>query len=52
MNAANLAGAIAHPAGTLQIDTTPPTVTTLAASPATADLDAGQRGRGDRSSGR
>jgi ribosomal protein L11 len=42
---ANVAGEIAHPADTLQIDTTPPTVTTLTA---TADLDAGQAGKTKR----
>jgi ELWxxDGT repeat protein len=41
-NAANLAGAVADPAGTLRIDTTAPAVSTVTASPATADLGAGQ----------
>ena len=31
-NAANLAGAVTNPAGTLQIDTTAPTVSSVAAS--------------------
>ncbi len=40
-NAADLSGAVVNPAGVLQIDTTAPTVTAITASPATADLDAG-----------
>ncbi len=41
-NATNLAGAVTNPAGTLQIDTTAPTVASVTASPSTADLNAGQ----------
>ena len=46
-NAANLSGAVAAPAGTLQIDTTAPTVSSLVASgtgisSGTGDLDAGK----------
>src|SRR5208282_1928583 len=41
-NAANLAGAVTNPAGTLQIDTTTPTVSSLVESPASGDLDAGK----------
>ena len=46
-NAANLSGAVAAPAGTLQIDTTPPTVSSLVVSgtgisSGTGDLDAGK----------
>ena len=42
-NAANLAGAVTNPAGTLQIDTTAPTVSVgVSESPASGDLDAGK----------
>ena len=43
-NAANLSGAVTNPAGTLQIDTTAPTVSSVVASesPASGDLDAGK----------
>ena len=39
--AANLSGAVANPAGTLQVDTTPPAVTGITATPANADLGLG-----------
>ena len=38
---ADLSGAVANPDGTLQIDTTAPTVLAMAAAPATADLSVG-----------
>ncbi len=42
-NAANLTGAVTNPAGTLQIDTTTPTISSLGnASPSSGDLDAGK----------
>ena len=41
-NAANLAGAVTNPAGTLPIDTTTPTISSLVQSPASGDLDAGK----------
>ena len=41
-NNANLAGLVTNPAGVLQIDTTAPTVKSVTANPATADLDAGK----------
>ena len=41
-NAANLAGAVTNPAGTLQIDTTTPTISSLVESPSSGDLDAGK----------
>jgi hypothetical protein len=41
-NAAVLTGAATNPAGTLEIDTTAPTVTGVKASAASADLDAGK----------
>lgn len=41
-NAANLAGAVRNPAGTLQIDTPAPAITSVVANPATADLNAGK----------
>ena len=41
-NAANLTGAVTNPAGTLQIDTTTPTVSSLVQSSASGDLDAGK----------
>jgi 20S proteasome alpha/beta subunit len=37
-NVANLSGAVANPAGTLQIDTTTPTVTQIVASPGTGTV--------------
>ena len=40
-NEADLAGAVVNPAGILQIDTTPPTVAGVMATPSTGDLDAG-----------
>ena len=40
-NAANLSGAVTNPAGTLQIDTTVPTVTSLVMSPSGGDLGIG-----------
>ena len=50
-NAANLTGAVTNPAGTLQIDTTTPTVSSVATSgtgiTAAGDLDAGKRGDAD-----
>ena len=41
-NAANLTGAVTNPAGTLQIDTTTPTISSLVESPSSGDLDAGK----------
>ena len=41
-NAANLAGAVTNPAGTLQIDTTPPVISSIAESPSSGDLNAGK----------
>ena len=41
-NAANLTGAVTNPAGTLQIDTTAPTVTAIAETPSSGDLNAGK----------
>ena len=41
-NAANLTGAVTNPAGTLQIDTTTSTVSSLVESPASGDLDTGK----------
>ena len=41
-NAANLAGVVANPAGTLQIDTTAPTISSIADSPSSGDFDAGK----------
>ena len=41
-NAANLVGAVTNPAGTLKIDTTTPTVTSVGESPSSGDLDAGK----------
>ena len=41
-NAANLAAAVTNPAGTLQIDTTAPTIASLVESPSSGDLDAGK----------
>ena len=41
-NAANLVGAVTNPAGTLQIDTTTPTVASVGESPSSGDLDAGK----------
>ena len=41
-NKAVLSGAAANPAGILQIDTSPPTIGSVVANPATADLDAGK----------
>ena len=41
-NAANLSGAVTSPAGTLQIDTTAPTIGTIAESPSSGDLNAGK----------
>ena len=41
-NAANLGGAVGNPSGTLQIDTTPPTITSIATTPASGSLAAGQ----------
>ena len=51
-NAANLAGAVTNPAGTLQIDTTTPTVSSVVASgtgitAGAGDLGAGKRGDAD-----
>ena len=46
-NAANLTGAVTNPAGTLQIDTTAPTITAIAESPSSGDLNAGKRGHAD-----
>ena len=43
-NAANLSAAVTNPAGTLQIDTTAPTVTSVAQSFTGNDLDAGKSG--------
>ncbi|WP_334385067.1 heparin lyase I family protein [Bradyrhizobium sp. AZCC 2262] len=45
-NAANLAGAVANPAGTLQIDTTVPTVASLVASGTGITAGAGDLGTG------
>ena len=52
-NAANLTGAVTNPAGTLQIDTTTPTVSSVATSgtgitAGAGDLDRRQRGHADR----
>ena len=41
-NVANLGGAVTNPSGTLRIDTIAPTITSVTASPATADYRAGQ----------
>ena len=41
-NAANLTGAVINPAGTLQIGTTAPSITGIAESPASGDLNAGK----------
>ena len=41
-NAANLAGAVTNPAGTLQIDTMPPVISSIAESPSSGDLNAGK----------
>jgi hypothetical protein len=41
-NKAVLSGAAANPAGILQIDTSPPTISSVVANPATADLGAGK----------
>ena len=41
-NAATLTGAVTNPAGTLQIDTTAPTISSLTESPSSGDLDAGK----------
>jgi hypothetical protein len=41
-NAANLAGALTNPAGTLQIDTTAPTISSIADSPSSGDFNAGK----------
>ena len=49
-NAANLAGAVTNPAGTLQIDTTAPTVSSVRSapeSPRSGDLGAGKSGHAD-----
>ena len=43
-NAANLAAAVTNPAGTVQIDTTTPTVTSIAGSFSGNDLNAGKSG--------
>ena len=43
-NAANLAAAVTNPSGTLQIDTTTPTITSIAESFSGSDLDAGKSG--------
>ena len=39
--AANMIGAVTNPSGTLQIDTTTPTISSLVESPSSGDLDAG-----------
>ena len=44
-NAANLTGAVVNPAGTLQIDTTSPSITGIAESPSSGDLNAGKTSR-------
>jgi hypothetical protein len=41
-NDAVLSGAVANPSGTLKIDTTPPTVTSVVSSPATGEVTSGQ----------
>ena len=41
-NAANLAGAVTNPAGTLQIDTASPTISSIADSPSSGDFNAGK----------
>ena len=41
-NAANLSGAVTNPTGTLQIDTTTPTISSLTESPASGDLGVGK----------
>ncbi|WP_426614776.1 beta strand repeat-containing protein [Bradyrhizobium sp. McL0616] len=41
-NAANLAGAVTNPSGTLQIDTTAPVVSTISETPSTGALNAGR----------
>jgi hypothetical protein len=41
-NNADLSGAVTNPAGTLKIDTTPPTVTGVVSSPATGEATTGQ----------
>ena len=41
-NAANLAGAVVNPPGTLQVDTTAPTVAAITTSPASGTLGTGQ----------
>ncbi|WP_426424846.1 VPS10 domain-containing protein [Bradyrhizobium genosp. A] len=41
-NAANLAGAVKNPSGTLQIDTTAPTVSTISETPSSGSLNAGK----------
>ena len=41
-NVANLSGAVTNPAGTLQIDTATPTISSIADSPASGDFNAGK----------
>ena len=41
-NAANLAGAVTNPAGTLQIDTTPPLISAISETPGSGELNAGK----------
>ena len=41
-NAADLTGAVTNPAGTLQIDTTTPVITSIAEAPTSGDLNAGK----------
>ncbi len=41
-NAANLAGAVTAPAGTLQIDTTTPAISAIGETPSSGDLNAGK----------
>ena len=40
--AANMTGAVTNPSGTLQIDTTTPTISSLVESPSSGDLNAGK----------